>query len=134
MEYKTQYYFDSSCTNPGNTWYYTYSNVSIGDTTTFGDGATGHWFTFNTNIFKYTVHTSEWITYNNTNSYCGYSDWELNTTKDVTGKTCGSTTFWPINTAGKSLYKLVGNNLNLSTFNKDSYPTEVNTSLTWVKQ
>ena len=125
MEYKTQGYTDSSCSTAFNTWYYTYSSVSIGDTATFGDGATGHWFTFNTNIFKYTLHTSELVTYNNTNSYCGYSDWELNTTKDVTGKTCGSTDYVPINTTGKSLYKLVGNNLNLATFNIDSYPTEV---------
>ena len=44
----------------------------------------------------------------NTNSFCGDSDWALNTAKSVLGKTCGGTDYWSANTAAYGLYRLDG--------------------------
>ena len=64
------------------------------------------------------------VNYKNTNSVCGDSDWALNTAKDYTGTTCGSTAYAITNTSAQGLYNLVGNNLFLGTLNTTGfYPT-----------
>ena len=71
----------------------------------------------------------------NTDNSCGYSDWALNTAKDYTGITCSGTAYAVANTSVQGMYNLVGNNLFLGSLNTTgSYPTEVSTSITYVKQ
>ena len=71
----------------------------------------------------------------NASSWCGYSNWTINTVKDYTGKTCGSTSFSVTNTTFLGLYMLVGNNLFIGDFSSNgNYPTSVYTSVPLVKQ
>ena len=76
------------------------------------------------------------VSWANTNSWCGYCDWELNVAKDVTGKTCGSIIFASANTKLLSLYKNESSNtIELGSFNieSDGYPPSVS-SLDYTKQ
>ena len=65
--------------------------------------------------------------YNNWN-FCGYSDYALNTTKDYTGKTCGSTDYMAANTNIYGMYLLEGNSLLISDITSSSSPIQDNVS------
>ena len=125
---------DTSCANDYSKWEYSYASLSIGDEVTFDDGTKGHKYTLNVDSFKHTPQSSSYVNHLNSNTACGYSDWTLNTVRDVTGLTCGST--YPVkNTTSKGLYNLVGNNLFLGGhITTGSYPTGVTTTITYVKQ
>ena len=132
---KTESHTDSTCSTDFATWEDTYDNLAIGDEVTFSDATKGHEFTLEVVSYKLTTHTTTATSDLNTAVYCGYSDWALNTTKDYTGTTCGSTAYAVANTSVQGLYNLVGNNLFLGTLNTTgSYPTEVSTAITYVKQ
>ena len=132
---KTESHTDSTCSTDFATWEDTYDNLAIGDEITFSDATKGHEFTLEVVSYKLTTHTATATSDLNTAVYCGYSDWALNTTKDYTGTTCGSTAYAVANTSVQGLYNLVGNNLFLGTLNTTgSYPTTVSTSRTYVKQ
>ena len=84
---------------------------------------------------NFTPQSSSFVSALNSTSTCGYSDWTLNTSKDLAGVTCGEVTYDLKNTTGKGLYNLVGNNLFLGgLITTGSYPTGVSTSITYVKQ
>ena len=72
-----------------------------------------------------TPNSSYDVTWVNDNSYCGYSDWELNVAKDITGKTCTHGTEWSAGTAGQGVYLLDGSKIfyDIDT----SYPSSVDT-------
>ena len=125
---------DTSCANDYSKWEYSYASLSIGDEVTFDDGTKGHKYTLNVDSFKHTPQSSSYVNSLNSANACGYSDWTLNTVRDVTGLTCGTT--YPVkNTTGKGLYNLVGNNLFLGGhITTGSYPTGVTTTITHVKQ
>ena len=126
---------DSSCTTDSHYYEDTFASLSIGDNVSFSSGATGHQYTLDVVSFKWTLQTTAGVSENNTNAVCGVSDWALDTATDYTGKTCGSTTYSAANTTYLSLYKLVGNNLFLGSFNSTgTYPTVVSNSTTYVKQ
>ena len=72
-------------------WEDTYDSLSIGDEVTFSDATKGHKFTLEVVSFKLTPQTASIVSALNTDNSCGYSDWTLNTAKDLTGKTCSST-------------------------------------------
>ena len=132
---KTESHTDSSCSTDFAMWEDTYDSLSIGDEVTFSDDTKGHKFTLEVVSFKLTPQTASAVSAYNTAGWCGYSDWVLNTAKDYTGKTCGSTAYDVANTSVQGLYNLVGNNLFLGSLNTTgSYPTEVSTSITYVKQ
>ena len=132
---KTESHTDSTCSTDFSTWEDTYDKLSIGDEVTFSDGTKGHEFTLEVVSFKLTTHTATATSDLNTAGWCGYSDGADNTTKDYTGTTCGSTAYAVANTSAQGLYNLVGNNLFLGSLNTTgSYPTEVSTSITYVKQ
>ena len=132
---KTESHTDSTCSTDFATWEDTYDNLAIGDEVTFSDATKGHEFTLEVVSYKLTTHTTTATSDLNTAGWCGYSDWALNTTKDYTGTTCGSTAYAVANTSVQGLYNLVGNNLFLGTLNTTgSYPTGVSTSITYVKQ
>ena len=132
---KYEWHSDSSCSTDYALWEDTYDSLSIGDEVTFSDDTKGHKYTFDVVSFKLTAQSATSLNIVNTAVYCGYSDWVLNTAKDNTGKTCGSTAYAVANTSVQGLYNLVGNNLFLGTFNTTgSYPTSVTTAITYVKQ
>ena len=91
-------------------------------------GGSGHDFTLTLSDTTYTPQTSGNVSWNNTNSYCGLTGWELNTAQDVAGKTCGAGTdpMLAIGVAGYGTYLLDGSKLfwNLSS---DTYPDSVST-------
>ena len=133
---KDESHDDSSCNTDNGTLVASFSSLSIGEEElSFSSGATGHKFTMNLASFKYTPETAADVSYVNTNSICGYSDWALNTEKDITGKTCGSLTIPVANTTYLSIYKLVGNNLYLGSFGTTgSYPNSVSDAKAYIKQ
>ena len=132
---KYEWHTDSSCSTDYALWEDTYDSLSIGDEVTFSDATKGHKFTLEVVSFKLTPQSASTVSSVNTADYCGYSDWALNTAKDYTGKTCASYAYAVANTSAQGLYNLVGNNLFIGTLNTTgSYPTEVSTSITYVKQ
>ena len=132
---KFEWHSDSNCSTDYALYEDTYDSLSIGDEVTFADDTKGHKFTMEVVSFKLTVQSATSLNIVNTAVHCGYSDWVLNTAKDYTGKTCGSTAHVVANTSVQGLYNLVGNNLFLGSLNTTgSYPTEVYTSITYVKQ
>ena len=108
----TDVYSDSSCTTEKSTWVDTYSSLNIGNEITFdsygSSGGSGHKFTLTLDTITGTPLTASDVTTLNTYSYCGDSDWALNTAKSVLGKTCGGTAYWSANTAAYGLYRLDG--------------------------
>ena len=137
MVYKSEMHADSSCSTDNNTQEWTYSSLTIGDTATYESGTkTGAWFTMIFSGATETPNSSYDVTWVNDNSYCGYSDWELNVAKDITGKTCVSSTIISANTKLLSLYKNESSNtIRLGSFNieSDGYPSSVG-SLDYTKQ
>ena len=132
---KYEWHSDSSCSTDYALWEDTYDSLSIGDEVTFSDGTKGHRFTTEVVSFKLTLQTASGVSDTNTANFCGYSDWALNTAKDYTGITCAGTAFAVANTSAQGMYNLVGNNIFLGSLNTTgSYPTEVSTSITYVKQ
>ena len=103
-----EYHADSSCANDNHTWSSTYGSFSVGEGVTFNTGATGAVFTLTLSTNTLTPLNSYMVNYKNTNSFCGDSDWALNTAKSVLGKTCGGTAYWSANTAAYGLYRLDG--------------------------
>ena len=126
---------DTTCSTDSYKWEWTYSSLTIEDEVTFTDGTKGHKYSLNIQSSNYTEQTSAGISSLNSASTCGFNDWVINTAKDVQGLTCGSTTYPAKNTTGRGLYNLVGNNAFFGGFiTTGSYPTGVNTNLTFVKQ
>ena len=135
ITHKSEAHTDSSCSNDNGSWITTYSSLSIGDSVTFKSGSTGHYFSVAINAFTYTPNLASDVTAMNADAWCGFSDWTINTVKDYTGKTCGSTSYSVANTTYLGLYMLVGNNLFLGDFSSTgNYPTSVYTSVPLVKQ
>ena len=134
-----EYFSDSSCTTAASKWVDTQTSLSIGDAMVFStygaSGGSGHQFTVYHNST-----TAEWqnasdVSWANTNSYCGETDWELNVAQDVSGKTCGSSTEWSSGITIYGLYILNGNKF-MPSYDEDSYPSSVNSadSNTFIKQ
>ena len=125
----TNIYSDSSCTTEKSTWVDTYSSLNIGDEITFASygssGGSGHKFTLTADTFTGTPLNADVVTTLNTNSYCGDSDWALNTANDIAGKTCSHGTEWAAGTAGQCVYLLDGSKLFYSI--GLSYPSSVDT-------
>ena len=133
--HKKEVHSDSSCSTDNGTYTDTYTSLSIGDNVTFESGSTGHYFSFAVGSFTYTPTMASVVSTLNTTAHCGYSNWTINTSKDYTGKTCGSTTYSVANTTFLGLYMLVGNNLFTGDYSSSgSYPTSVYTSIPLVKQ
>ena len=125
----TDVYSDSSCTTEKSTWVDTYSSLNIGNEITFASygssGGSGHKFTLTLDTITGTPLTASDVTTLNTYSYCGDSDWALNTANDIAGKTCSHGTEWAAGTAGQGVYLLDGSKLFYSI--GLSYPSSVNT-------
>ena len=137
---KYEIHSDSSCATDKDKWETTAGSLSIGDEVTYSSyvtsGGSGHEFTMTLITNKYTPQTSELISWTNTNSWCGETDWELNTAQDVAGKTCGSSTRWSSGITGYGLYKLVDGSTLYWCVDDEGHPNSCSTSSsnTFIKQ
>ena len=127
---KIEVHTDSSCTTDKDTWETTYTSLSIGaeeqDFTSNGVSVgTGHDITMTLSTNTYTAYLSAPVSSANTDSFCGETDWELNTAKDVAGKTCFSSAYYSAGHAYYGLYLLDGNKL-IPNFSGSSQPSGVN--------
>ena len=120
---------DSSCTTDKDKWETSYVSLSIGQEATFetygSSGGSGHQFTMNLSTRTYTPQTSGLVSVSNDDSFCGETGWELNTAKDVAGKTCDSEDMWDTNITIYGLYMFDGNKL-FRNFTSGSYPSSNN--------
>ena len=125
---KYKFHSDSSCANDSYSEDSTYSSLSIGDAMTFdtygSSGGSGHRFTMTIDNNTFTSLSASDVTWNNNNSWCGETDWVLNTAQSIAGKTCGSTAQWNTNITIYGLYLLDGNKL-FPSFSSSSYPSGV---------
>ena len=125
---KYEYHSDSSCANDSYSEDSTYSSLSIGDAMTFdtygSSGGSGHQTTMTIDNNTFTSLSASDVTWNNNNSWCGETDWVLNTPQSIAGKTCGSTAQWNTNITIYGLYLLDGNKL-FPRFSPSSYPSGV---------
>lgn len=124
------YHSDSSCSSDNYTMKYTYGSYSEGVAMVFdsygSSGGSGKRFTMTLSTVTETPQTSAEVTWYNTSSFCGDSDWALNTAHDTTGKTCGGSPRWSANTTIYGLYLLDGNSLFIED-SSSSYPSSVDT-------
>jgi len=127
---KWEYHSDSSCANDSYSYDSTYSSLSIGDAITFdtygSSGGSGHEFTMSIDINTYTSLSASDVTWNNSNSWCGETDWVLNTAQSIAGKTCGGEDYWNTNISIYGVYLLDGNKL-FQNLSSSSYPSGVDT-------
>lgn len=81
-------YFDAACTQKG-------IEVVINSTAQYGSSSLvvpgANEIDTIISTITLTAHDPRYIPYFNQTQLCGYSDWALGMTKDVTGKTCGQT-------------------------------------------
>ena len=126
------WYSDSSCTNKVGKNIFLSESLSIGNNITLDNGGTVHKFTTNLSDSTYTSLSSDDVSWCNTNSYCGLTNWELNTPQSIAGKTCGSSTYFSKGITVYGVYKLDGSKLFFRA-SKDDYPTAVPTN-SWNKQ
>ena len=123
-------YSDSSCATDYAIWTDTYSSFSIGNEATLDNGSTGRKFTMKVDSFVVSMQTAAAVTAYNGWSWCGYSDFALNTTKDYTGKTCGGNdyAYAAANTNIYGVYLLEGSSLLISEIISSSRPYQDNVS------
>ena len=126
------WYSDSSCTDKVGKNIFLSESLSIGNNITLDNGETVHKFTTNLSDITYTSLSSDDVSWCNTNSYCGLTNWELNTPQSIAGKTCGSSTYFSKGITVYGVYKLDGSKLFFRE-SKDDYPTDVPTN-SWNKQ
>ena len=125
---KYEYHLDSSCATDYDTWETTYTSLAIGNEATLDNGSTGRKFTMKVDSFVVSMQAAAAVTDHNSWNFCGYSDWALNTTKDYTGKTCGSTDYAAANTNIYGVYLLEGSSLLISDISSSSSPYQDNVS------
>ena len=125
------YFSDSSCTTAESKWETNHVSLTLGDAMTFStygtSGGSGYRFTTKISTNNYTPQSSSEVSWANTNSWCGLTNWELNVGQDIAGKTCGSSTYWSSGITVYGLYILDGNKF-MPAFNKDTYPSSVSSA------
>ena len=123
-----EYHSDSSCANDEYRYDATFSSLSIGDAMTFdtygSSGGSGHRITMTIDTHTFTSLSASDVTWSNSNSWCGETDWVLNTAQSIAGKTCDGDDYWNTNITIYGLYLLDGNKL-FPSFSSSSYPSGV---------
>ena len=126
--YTSEYYSSSKCATVEDKWVSTMTSLAIGDAMTFSSGGSGHRFTSYHNSTKLEWQNAGSVSWANTNSYCGLTNWVINVAQDVSGKTCGSSTEWSSGITLYGLYLLDGTKL-LPSQSSSSYPSSVSTEV-----
>ena len=122
--YTSVYYSSSKCATVEDKWVYTLTSLAIGAEMTFSSGGSGHRFTAYHNSTKLEWQDAGSVSWANTNSYCGISNWVINVAQDVSGKTCGSSTEWSSGITLYGLYILDGTKY-MPSLSSSSYPSSV---------
>ena len=131
--YKQEWHGGSGCSTDVWTTDITYTTYTVGNKIDYTDNTSGYEiYAVVDSQTDVPLHSTITTGYNNT-TWCGYDDWVINTTKDVTGKTCGATTFDNKGTEGYSISKLVGTSLNVSSWYTTNIADSV-TTITYTKQ
>ena len=131
--YKQEWHGGSGCSTDVWTTDITYTTYTVGNKIDYTDNTSGYEiYAVVDSQTDVPLHSTITTGYNNT-TWCGYDDWVINTTKDVTGKTCGATTFDNKGTEGYSISKLVGTSLNVSSWYTTNIADSVST-ITYTKQ
>ena len=125
-----EYHSDSSCATDYDKWSNEWGSLNIGAPRSDGSG---YRFTLTLTDVTYTPQTSALTSSSNTNSWCGETDWVLNTAQSAAGKTCGSGTQWDTGQAVFGEYILDVNNLYWD-YSSSEYPSVDTTYYTFVKQ
>ena len=125
-----EYHSDSSCATDYDKWSNEWGSLNIGAPRSDGSG---YRFTLTLTDVTYTPQTSALTSSANTNSWCGETDWVLNTAHSAAGKTCGSGTQWDTGQAVFGEYILDVNNLYWD-YSSSEYPSVDTTYYTFVKQ
>ena len=125
-----EYHSDSSCATDYDKWSNEWGSLNIGAPRSDGSG---YRFTLTLTDVTYTPQTSALTSSANTNSWCGETDWVLNTAQSAAGKTCGSGTQWDTGQAVFGEYILDVNNLYWD-YSSSEYPSVDTTYYTFVKQ
>ena len=125
-----EYHSDSSCATDYDKWSNEWGSLNIGAPRSDGSG---YRFTLTLTDITYTPQTSALTSSANTNSWCGETDWVLNTAQSAAGKTCGSGTQWDTGQAVFGEYILDVNNLYWD-YSSSEYPSVDTTYYTFVKQ
>ena len=94
----------------------------------------GHSFKIKVNSTTAVPLSSAMASSLNSSSTCGLTNWSVNVETNVSGKICGSTTYYQTNTLGYNIYATNGSNAYLGTFSTTSAPDTVTTNILWVKQ
>ena len=125
-----KYYSDSSCSSDNYTVTYNFSNYSEGSDMVFSSygtsGGSGKQFTMTHNSTTEKPQNSAEVSWYNNNSYCGETDWALDTANDTTGLTCGGSTRWSADATIYGLYLLDGDSM-FGTLSNSAYPSSVST-------
>ena len=129
-----EYFSVSSCNSDNATtkWVDNQTSLSIGDAMTFNSygssGGSGHKFTVTHNSTTLVWLSADGVSWANTNSYCGESDWVINVAQDVSGKTCGSSgDEWASGITVYGLYILDGTKY-MPDHSSSSYPSSVSSA------
>ena len=134
MVRKWDYHTDSSCANDNESYVGSATSLSIGSGVTYDAGETGHRFTSVRSTNIYTPQNSTATSNQNTNSFCGLSNWELDVGQDVAGKTCDGNTYASSGTTLYCQYLLDGSSVYMSCTTSSSYPGSVPSSNPYIKQ
>ena len=106
---------DSSCIDPRYLVQWTYNNMSAGAQTTLNDGTSGYGLSGTINAVSWTVQSSSLLSYFNSSSTCGKTDWTLNVAGDITGvANCGGSDLPSQGAAYADKYRVSGTNLYLN--------------------
>ena len=117
-----EYHSDSSCATDYVLWVNSWGSLSIGEERS---GGSGHQFTLTLSDITFTSQTSDDVTWNNNNSWCGLTGWEINTPQSAAGKTCGASSFiWATGLAVYGTYLLDGSKL-FWAVSSSAYPSSV---------
>ena len=125
LVWKWDEHSDSSCSNDYAIWTDTYSSLSLGSEVTLDNGSKGIKFTTIVDSIVGLMQTEAAATALNNYVFCGDSDWALNTAKDYSGKTCGSTDYPAANTNIYGVYLVEGSSLLINTDNITSVGSTV---------
>ena len=122
VTHTNEYHSDSSCATDYVLWVNSWGSLSIGEERS---GGSGHQFTLTLSDITFTSQTSDDVTWNNNNSWCGLTGWEINTPQSVAGKTCGASSFiWATGLAVYGTYLLDGSKL-FWAVSSSAYPSSV---------
>ena len=131
----SEFHTDENCSSDYYTDEENDTSLKVGSEVILSDGSSARRYTIDLQSLKITPQSSTVVSILNSSSFCGFSDWALNTPKDYTGLTCNEVAYSPKNTMYFGLYKVVGNNAFLGSARTDgTYPTSVSTDTIYVKQ